>query len=155
MTLSSAARAVLVPIMFTASMSVHAAAGPNMKPGLYEITVKMDMPGMPQAMPETKTQRCVTSKDMEDPRKIGPGDDARTKSTCEVANYRMQGNTATWSMACKGPEQMTGTGSVTYDANGYKGVNRMSMKQGKETLDMTMNYSGRYLGECKGAPPKR
>ncbi len=45
---------------------------------------------------------------------------------------------------------MTGSGSITYEGNSYKGVNRMSMKQGKETMNMTMNYSGRYLGECKG-----
>jgi hypothetical protein len=123
-----------------------------MKPGLYEVTVQMEMPGMAQKMPAQTTQRCISAKDIEDPRKVGPGEDPRTKSSCEVTDHRVQGNTARWKMACKGAEQMTGTGSITYDANGYKGVNRMSMKQGKETMNMTMNYSGRYLGECKTAP---
>ena len=132
-----------------AATSAHGAAGPNMKEGLWEVTVKMDMPGMPQGMPAQTTQRCITGKDMEDPRKVGPGGDPRNASTCEVTNYRMQGNTASWNMACKGPEQMSGTGSITYEGNRYSGVNRMSMKQGNEVMQMTMNYSGRYLGDCK------
>jgi hypothetical protein len=39
-------------------------ATPNMKEGLWEVTVKMDMPGMPGNMPAQTTQRCVTAKDM-------------------------------------------------------------------------------------------
>ena len=65
------------------------------------------------------------------------------------SNYRFQGNTATWEMACKGPEQMKGTGSMTYEGDRYSGVNRMTMNQGGQVMNMTMNYSGRYLGECK------
>ena len=129
--------------------AAHAAAGPDMKPGLWEVTVKMDVPGMPQGMQTQTTQRCVTAKDLGDPRKVGPGSDPRTASQCEVSNHRMQGNTATWEMACKGPEQMKGTGSMTYEGDRYSGVNRMTMNQGGQVMTMTMNYAGRYLGECK------
>lgn len=145
----------LAAIMLSAFSAAHAASAPSMKPGLYEITVKMDMQGMPQAMPPQTTKRCMTAKDMEDPRKIGHGDDRGDKSTCEVTNYRVQGNTATWNMACKGPEQMTGTGSMTYEGSSYRGINRMTMKQGKDTTNMTMSYSGKYLGECKPGQPSR
>jgi hypothetical protein len=44
---------------------------------------------------------------------------------------------------------MTGTGTIKYEGDRYNGVNRMSMKQGNDTMQMTMNYSGRYLGACK------
>lgn len=138
--------ALLCLLCFAAA---HAAAGPNMKPGLWEQTVKMEMPGMPQAMQEHKSQRCVTPKDLEDPRKVGPGSDPRTAGQCEVSNFRMQGNTATWDMACKGQQQMKGSGSMTYQGDRYSGVNRMTMNQGGQTMTMTMNYSGRYLGDCK------
>jgi hypothetical protein len=138
--------ALLCLLSFAAA---HASAGPNMKPGLWEQTVKMEMPGMPQAMPEQKSQRCVTPKDLEDPRRVGPGADPRTAGQCEVSNFRMQGNTATWDMACKGEQQMKGSGSMTYQGDRYSGVNRMTMNQGGQTMTMTMNYSGRYLGDCK------
>jgi hypothetical protein len=44
---------------------------------------------------------------------------------------------------------MKGTGSMTYQGDRYSGVNRMTMNQGGQA--MTMNYSGRYLGDCKPA----
>ena len=134
-------------LLFVASAP---SAAPNMKEGLWEVTVKMDMPGMPGNMPAQTTQRCITAKDMEDPRKVGPAND-RGSDTCEVTNYKMQGNTASWNMSCKGPEQMTGSGTIKYEGDRYSGVNRMSMKQGNDTMQMTMNYSGRYLGACKSS----
>jgi hypothetical protein len=44
-------------VLCLASAAAHAAAGPNMKPGLWEVTVKMEMLGMP---PRT-SQRCITA----------------------------------------------------------------------------------------------
>jgi hypothetical protein len=133
--------------LLVAALAAQAAA-PNMKEGLWEVTVKMEVPGMPANMAPQTTQRCISAKDMEDPRKVGPNSDPRN-SACEVTNHRMQGNTATWNMACKGPEEMSGTGTMTYEGDRYTGVNRMSMKQGGQVMNMTMNYSGRYLGACK------
>lgn len=144
--------ALVAATCLAAAPALYAAAAPNMKPGLWEVTVKMDMPGMPQGMQAQTTQRCVTPKDLEDPRSVGPGADPRTSGKCEVSNYRLQGNTATWEMACKGPEQMKGTGSMTYEGDRYSGVNRMTMNQGGQVMNMTMNYSGRYLGDCKSSP---
>jgi hypothetical protein len=61
----------------------------------------------------------------------------------------MQGNTATWNMACKGDGAMTGSGSITYSGTSYAGTNRMTMTQSGYTQTMTMQYSGRHLGACK------
>jgi hypothetical protein len=138
----------LIPTFMLLVAASAQSAAPNMKEGLWEVTVKMEMPGMPGNMPAQTTQRCITAKDMEDPRKVGPGND-QGSNTCEVTNYKMQGNTASWNMSCKGREPMTGTGTIKYEGDRYSGVNRMSMTQGKDTMQMTMNYSGRYLGACK------
>ena len=125
----------------------HAAA-PNMKEGLWEITVRMEMPGMPGGMPPQVMQQCFTRKDLEDPRRTvpsgGPGD-----SNCQMTDYKMQGNTATWNMACKGEGAMTGSGSITYSGTSYAGTNRMTMTEGGSGQTMTMHYSGRHLGACR------
>lgn len=150
MTLKSLRVVLALPLFLAVASAAQAAAGPNMKPGLWEVTVKMEMPGMPHTMPPQTTQRCITPKDVEDPRKMGPAGDPRTGSDkCEMTNYRMQGNTANWEMACKGQGEMKGTGSMTYEGDRYSGVNRMTMNQGGKPMQMTMTYSGRYLGECK------
>lgn len=125
----------------------HAAAA-NMKEGLWEITMKMEAPGMPAGMKPQVVQQCITKKDLDDPRKTTPGNDPKS-DRCQVSDYKMQGNTATWNMACKGENAMTGSGSVTYSGTSYSGTNKMTMKQGGQLQTMTMHYSGKHLGECK------
>jgi uncharacterized protein DUF3617 len=125
----------------------HAAAA-NMKEGLWEITMKMEAPGMPAGMKPHVMQQCITKKDLDDPRKTMPGNDPKS-DRCEVSNYKVQGNTATWNMACKGQDAMTGSGSVTYNGTSYSGTNKMTMKQGGQLQTMTMHYTGKHLGECK------
>ena len=129
------------------SAVAHAAA-PNMKEGLWEITMKMEMPGMPGGMPPQVMQQCLTKKDLEDPRKTAPGGDPGD-SRCQMTDYKMQGNTATWNMSCKGEGAMKGSGSFTYSGTSYTGTNRMTMTEGGNTQTMTTHYSGRHLGECK------
>ena len=138
---------VCAVLLIGVTTAAHAAA-PNMKEGLWEITVKMDMPGMPVSAPPQVVQQCVTRKDMENPQKMAPGNDPNS-GRCETSDYKLQGNTATWKMACKGENAMTGTGSMTFSGTSYTGTNKMAMKQGDQTMNVTMNYAGKHLGPCK------
>lgn len=132
----------------TLSGGAHAAA-PNMKEGLWEITMKMDMPGMPAGMKPQVVQQCFTKKDLEDPRKTAPSGGDPKDNRCQMTDYKVQGNTATWAMACKGEDAMTGSGTATYSGTSYSGTNKMTMKRSGQAQTMTMHYSGRHLGECK------
>ena len=127
--------------------TVHAAA-PNMKEGLWEITTKTEMAGMPGGMKPMTVKQCITKKDLEDPRKTTPGADAKD-NRCQVTDHKVQGNTATWNMACKGEGAMSGSGSVTYSGTAYTGVNKMKMKHGGQDHAVTIHYTGRHLGDCK------
>ncbi len=143
-------RLVTAPLLAAALLSAPAyGAAPNMKEGLWEITTKMEMPGMPAGMPPQVVRQCITRKDLEDPSKTAPtGGDPRD-NRCQMTGYKMQGNTATWNMACKGENAMTGSGSITYSGTSYSGTNKMTMTHGGQTQTMTMQYSARHLGDCK------
>jgi len=125
----------------------HAAA-PNMSEGLWEITTQMDMPGMPAGMPPQTVKQCITRKDVENPQKLapqgGPGSDH-----CQMSNYRMTGNTASWNWTCRGKEEMTGSGTMTFSGTSYTATTRMSIKHGGQIQNMTMQYSGKRVGDCK------
>lgn len=136
----------LLPACLALAAHAHAAA-PNMREGLWEITMKVEMAGMPQQMPPQTLQHCVTKQDLENPQKMAMGPGSKD-SKCEVTDHRMQGNTATWKMACRGEHPMTGSGIVTYSGTSYSGTNRMTMQQGGKTMDVTMSYTGRHLGPC-------
>ena len=54
------------------SQAVHAAA-PNMREGMWEITMKMEMAGMPGGMPPQVMKQCMTKKDVENPQRLAQG----------------------------------------------------------------------------------
>ncbi|MGH8661778.1 MAG: DUF3617 domain-containing protein [Burkholderiales bacterium] len=127
------AAAVLVPHAY--------GAAPNMREGEWEITLKMEMPGMPMAMPPQVMSRCVTKKDLANP---VPGPQAGD-SRCKTTDHRMQGNTATWKMACE--DGTTGSGTATYSDTSY--TSTITTLQGGQAPAMTMRQNGRYLGACR------
>lgn len=118
---------------------------PEMQPGLWEITSKMEMPGMPR-MPPQVMRNCYTKKDLEDGRRTVPqsGD-----KNCEIRDYKLQGNTATWNMECKGEAAMTGSGTMTLGAQSYTGSMKSRTKQGGKTIEMNHSWSARRVGDCK------
>lgn len=124
-----------------------ASAQPNAKDGLWEITTKTEMAGMPGAMPAMTMQRCFSAKDFEDPAAMNRAMDKGTR--CETSDYRLQGNTATWKVVCTGETPMTGTGTATYAGTSYAMTTRMAMTHGGQTMNMTTTNNGKYLGPCK------
>lgn len=124
------------------------AAAPSMTEGLWEMAVKSEMSNMPPgSMPAQTLQRCMAAADFVDIRKAAPY--SKSASHCEVSNYRLQGNTATWDVLCKGAEPMKGTGTMTFEGQRYAGSQKMTTKQDGQNVQVTMNYAGRYLGPCR------
>jgi hypothetical protein len=120
---------------------VFAADHPPQKPGQWDMTIQMDMPGAPFKMPPIKHSVCVTEEDLKDPQKAVPSD---PKSKCTVSDYKIDGNKVTWSVDCP-KQKMKGTGEATYTDNSFNAVVHMEMS-GQE---MTAKYSGTWKGECK------
>lgn len=138
-----------------ALFATAAAAGPfdqmkgKMKEGLYETKMQMEMPGMPQGMgKQTMTfQNCVTNKDIESGQ-VGKQDGNMPKD-CEVRNFRMSGNTASYTTVCKGDMKMTADTTIHFSDSGYRMNMKMAMDQGGQTMNMTQNMEARYVGPCK------
>ena len=137
--------AVTIAIAALSVGPLHAA--PNMKEGMWEITTRMEMTGGPGvSMPEQTVRHCMTKKDVEDPRRTTPN--AGRDNRCKMTDYKMDGNTASWKMACEGPNATTGSGTITYKGDSYSGHQTMNMSQGGQVMNMKMNYSGRRVGDC-------
>jgi hypothetical protein len=115
--------------------------------GRWEVRIEMNMPGMPMKMPPVTTTQCITAADAKDPQKAAPPRDPKGgASDCVVSDYREDGNKVTWSMKCEKPQPMTGKGEFVYSGDGYTGT--MTMDMGG--MAMTMNYTGKRLGDCQG-----
>lgn len=126
------------------ALSAPTAAAQNpMRPGQWEITMQMEMPGMPMQMPPQKTTQCVTAAQLKEPNSGVPAGPANPNS-CKVSDYKTTSNSVSWKMACTGPQAMTGSGEIKFDGDTYTGV----MKMTTEGREMTMKYSGKRLGDC-------
>jgi hypothetical protein len=53
----------LPPVCLAALLPCSALAAPNFKDGLWVITSKSEMPGMPMQMPTHTHRQCLTSKE--------------------------------------------------------------------------------------------
>lgn len=129
-------------VAYLALLSGVLSAAAHAAPGEYwEITNKMEMPGMPFAMPATTMKVCIPKGGENDPQKTSGDKD------CKMTDVKTVGNKTTWKARCdrKG-EIMTGSGEQTTTANGYQGKMKFSGKSGGEDMNMNMAFSGKRLG---------
>ena len=93
----------------------------KMKPGMYETTMDMEMPGMPAGMGKhtMKMQNCVTPEDIEKGQVV-----------------------------CKQPE-MTADTKITFNDGGYKMDMKMAVNRNGQPMNMTQHMEGRYVGPCQ------
>lgn len=138
-------RVLGVGLLGAALLAAVPARGRDTEPGVWwEQTIKMDMPGMPMAMPPQVNKVCV-SRD-------GPKEPPRADEGCTVTDVKVAGNKMTWKMECTKPEKMSGDGEMTTQKDSYTGVMNMHSKHG----DMTMNMSAKKVGgDCDADAPRK
>ena len=136
-------------IVATSAVLVAQGPGPR-RDGNWQVTVEMDMPGMPQKMPPTTMTQCLTKADVEDATKIVPPAPGRggMPSDCKVTDYKTVGNKVSWSMACSGATPMTGETEFVYSGDTYVGTMTMTMERAGQPMTMKMKYEGKRLGDC-------
>ena len=107
-------------------------------PGEYwEMTSKMEMEGMPFAMPANTMKVCIPKGGEKDPGKTSGDKD------CQMTDIKTVGNKTTWKMRCnKDGEVMTGKGEQTTTGNSYQGKMQVTSRD----MNMATVYSGKKLG---------
>ena len=146
-------RILALAAICSAAFAAH--AGPfdevkgKMKPGLYDYKMTMEMPGMPAGMGGRpfSFQHCVTEKDISEGGAI-KGKDPNSKD-CEIKDFKMSGNTATYNMECKGAHPMKGDAKITFMDNGFNSDVKMTMNQGGQVMNVSQKMEGRLVGACK------
>jgi len=136
---SAGAVAVLMAAL-VASLPV-AAQG---KDELWEISSKMDMAGMPMAIPPQVNRVCVGKNHKDE-------DLVPRQSDCRMVDSKRTGSKFTYKMECTGKEPMTMVGEMTFGTNAYDGQMRMTMTKTNDTMNMAV--SGKRVGDCT-APAK-
>lgn len=124
-------------------LSVLVSASALAAPGEYwEITSKMEMPGMKFAMPAQTHKACVPKGEERNPKSTQD-----KESDCQMIDLKNSGNKTSWKMKCvhKG-EPMMMDGESTHEKDSYSGKMHMTGKSGGRPIDMTQTYSGKRVG---------
>src|SRR3990172_3705556 len=87
---------------------------------LWEMTTKMDMPGMP--MPAMTQTVCLRKGESYKPGKVPH------QKNCEMTDLKVSGNKTTWKMHCTGRDAMEARGGVKRGAERMHGTIKMAMK---------------------------
>ncbi|MEQ1438999.1 DUF3617 domain-containing protein [Fontimonas sp. SYSU GA230001] len=109
------------------------------QPGQWEYSIKMEMPGMPFAMPPMSVKQCLTETDA----KRGAVYTDQ-KSDCKVENLKQSGGKVSYDVVCTGEHAVKGHYEFTVTPTSLDGVGTMDV-QG-QTMRHVM--SGKYLGPC-------
>ena len=135
---------MLLVILFLGVM-YPAMGGVDMKPGLWEIAIEMNTPGMPAgSMQNEPFTTCLTEESLVPISEASVGE-------CEILDVRTEGSTVAWRMKCASEigGEMEGSGWITYRHTELSGVMEMEMKiPGHEGMKIKQSYKGKYLGEC-------
>ena len=116
-----------------------AVAADGMKPGLWEITSKVDMPGMPFQPPPTTVKHCYTAQEVKE--SPVPKD-----NNCKVTDLKTSGSKTTWKVECTGEAAGKGEGEITYQGDSaYEGKTRMQT----QGMTMAVQYKAKRVGDCK------
>lgn len=135
----------LLSLAFAAAASAQAptrlfkaGSGPD---ELWDVTMKMEMPGMPMAMPAQTQQVCL--------KKNRKAEDAiPANDECRLVDSKTVGNKTTFTMDCAGKDPMTVRGEITSTPTAYDGTMRMKGKRKGEDMEITQVFSGRKVGAC-------
>jgi hypothetical protein len=124
-----------------ATLAAVPAVSAQGKDELWEISTKMEMAGMPMAMPAQVNRVCVGKDRKDKDEHLVP-----KQSNCRMVDSKRSGSKFTYKMECTGNDPMTMIGEMTFGNNAYDGQMRMTMTKTNDTMNMAV--SGRRVGDC-------
>ncbi len=118
------------------------------RPGEWEVTVQMNMPGMPVQMPPQTTTYCLTEEQARDPKRAMEKLN-ESGSNCRMKNFEQSGNSANWTVECTGPQAAQAEGNMTFNGrDAYQGSMQMTVNGPQGPMVMTHTMRGRRVGDC-------
>jgi hypothetical protein len=124
------------------SWTAIAQSASPMREGNWEVSIKMNIPGMGEAPPMKQTQ-CVTAAMLKDPNSALPKGPA---GDCKVTDYKFTADTATYKLTCTQPAAITAVGEMKYaGSDSYTGTLTMDMGSGQK---LALSMEGKRIGDC-------
>jgi hypothetical protein len=127
------------------ALALPVTAAAQMGAGLYEYTIRMNVPGGPANIPPQTMQRCLTDKDVAGAQGYEVPNDPT--SDCKVRDLTQSGGQFAYKLACTKPQKIDGAVKGTATAASIA----MDMTMTIEGIPgpLTQSITARRLGDCK------
>lgn len=136
--------ALLLLVWLPATISL--AETPALQPGVYEVRMRTQFDDVSQAVPTNVVQRCVTDTEIAQPARLAPQFSVTT--TCNMSDYAVEENSATWVLHCTGEADMQGQASVRWERDSFAGTTELSLQRTDAQMRMRQSYSAKRIGDC-------
>jgi hypothetical protein len=133
------------------ALSPAFAQQPQPQPGMWKVTTKMNIPGMPANMPgrENTHTSCMTPDMVKDPKSFAGNPQGQAAGENCKYTHAFKGGQLTWQVACTGAAPVTAEGTMTFESpQRYRGtVNTATTVQG-QAMKIAMTIEGQRIGDC-------
>ena len=116
--------------------------GIDLKPGKYQITSKVNMPGMPGGMPPQTITQCMTEQDPVPHTSAGA-------NGCKITNMTTEGDTVKYTLVCEQQGmQSESNGEMTYKGETFYGTTQTKMGPSGGGMTITTKINAKRIGKC-------
>ena len=121
------------------------AANSLLIPGLYQIEVRIALPNVQDVAAPMVLNRCVSAGDLKSGQAFFVRSDNPLRN-CDLLDYQITGSTASYRIACLGPNRGRAVAVFETTATAYRGSIKMNM--GGKNMTMSETQIGKRIGNC-------
>jgi Protein of unknown function (DUF3617) len=119
----------------------------RLRPGHYEVAVRLDLPNMAGAAVSKVATLCVPAEESAGNHGLVALSDNNPLARCPVVNVHQEGGSLTFDIVCPGGNAAIASADYLLTADTFAG--RITMKLGGKNMTMTETQSGRRTGDCQ------
>ena len=114
--------------------------------GLYEITVRVALPNLGDAIPATVQQRCLSESAIVDGSAFAVLSSNNPLQACPRSDNVATGDTVVFRIVCAGPNKASA--SATFETHHDRFHGHFAMNMGGKNMTMSEDQAGRWIGAC-------
>ena len=121
------------------------AAEPLLTAGLYQIEVRIALPNVQDVVAPMVLNRCLSADDLKSGQAFFVRSDNPLRN-CDLLDYQVTDGTASYRIACPGPNRGRAVAVFETTATTYRGSIKMNM--GGKNMTMSETQIGKRTGDC-------
>jgi Protein of unknown function (DUF3617) len=118
----------------------------NVQPGNWEVSLAMEMPGMP-SRPPIVTTHCSKPEQVKDAHSFADMMQERNRGKCKVSDVKLERDKLSYSFACENGG--SGSTELAFAGTSYEGTTKITVAgHGAAPMTMTQHIRAKRLGDC-------